>query len=241
MIDLERLSGSDVAWPDYGDAIGLALESDFSSLTADDSCGCELGAALVANLERLYNGVNNTSNNTKLGGVEGFLASIVDNVLINRLLTRLVSQAPEATEEVQVIVSMILIFLGDRTFIVIVGVLNTAVLPAYIAEFVRTRAGKATPHFDIMNDSEIIVAAFEGGRSTEKSLKHGASEIVGEQRVSESIKLSLQYNDTELRKPILKLHFSASSYADVPTEELLSFRDRVTSVEQIPLVERHNT
>jgi hypothetical protein len=132
----------------------------------------------------------------------------VDDILTNRQLTRLVPRAPEATDEVIVTVDVPSIVFGDRTFIIIIGVLNMVILLAYDFEFVRTSAWKATPHFDIMNDSEIIVAAFEGGRSTEKSLKHGASEIVGELRISEGTKLSLQYTDTESRKPILKPHLS---------------------------------
>ncbi|KAH7359593.1 hypothetical protein BKA66DRAFT_445293 [Pyrenochaeta sp. MPI-SDFR-AT-0127] len=56
--------------------------------------------------------------------------------------------------------------------IIIVGVLNGIIVLSYLAEFARTCAWKATPNFDIMNDSDFIVAAFEGGRLLEKCVKH---------------------------------------------------------------------
>ena len=182
LVRSELLGSPLLSWPDYGHELAFKVDEYLGSLTFGDGCsgGCQLGIALVVNINQLFNQTGDKSNATLLRGTQDYFASLVDNILVNLHLTRLVSGAPEPTEEVAATVTVPSIVFGDKKFIWIVGVLNLAILGAYLCELIRTRAWAATPPFDIMNDSKVIIAAFEGGRLFENTLADAALQFIGQ-------------------------------------------------------------
>jgi hypothetical protein len=230
---------ADKPWPLYGDEIMARLKDDLGAMTFSDSCnshGCSLGTSLVFNINTLRRQVQDSSNATTLKGTEEFVASVLDNTLINRLLTRFISNAPEPTERVAVVVGVPSVVFGDYKFIVIVGVLNAVIVLAYLVEFARTWAWQAMPPLDIMNDSEVIVAAFEGGRSFERGMKLTSLPAAYDRRLSAKSMLSLQYDVSKSGKPILLPHFTGLDYISVPVEDPATDR-YMQNAEHIPLVE----
>jgi hypothetical protein len=240
-ITVQSREERELPWPEYGNVVGAALSDYLYGFTLSDIChnaGCMLGTSLVFNIDTLRRQIQDDNNATTLRGTQESIASMIDNTLINRLLTRLVSNAPEPTLEVPVAIVVPSIQFGDYKFVRIVCILNGVIALAYIAEFVRTCAWKATPPFDIMNDSEVIVAAFEGGRAFEKSLKHTSIPQNYNKRLSAKAMLNLQYDDSQSGKPILFPHSTSLAYTSVPAEERSEVDSFPPSLEHIPLVER---
>jgi hypothetical protein len=236
-IDITPWKEVDLPWPHYGTELLSKLKDDLGGVTFSDSCqnrGCMLGTSLVFNIKTLRRQLSDSSNATTLRGTQDFIASVVDNTLINRLLTRLVSEALEPTEEVSVIIGVRSVLLGDYKFVLIVCVLNTVIIAAYLVEFLRTWAWTATPAFDIMNDSEVIVAAFEGGRVFEKSMKHTSLPHVCDERLSEKSMLSLEYDVSHSGKPIILPHTMGLEYVVLPIEEHSTDITYTPSIEHIP-------
>jgi hypothetical protein len=240
-ITVDSREETELPWPDYGNAVGAKLSEDLYGFTFGDIChnaGCMLGTSLVFNIDTLRRQIQDDSNATTLEGTQEFIASMIDNTLINRLLTRLVSNAPEPTLGVPVAIGVPSVQFGDYKYVRIVCILNGVIALAYIAEFVRTSAWKATPPFDIMNDSDVIVAAFEGARAFEKSFKPTSAPHNYNKRLSTKAMLNLQYDDSQLGKPILLPHSTSLAYTSVPAEEHPGVDSFTPSLEHIPLVER---
>jgi hypothetical protein len=236
LVSAVPLNESELAWPPYGDAVVTKLDEFLGGLTFIDSCagGCTLGQALLANINQLFYQSGDTSDATKLTGIQEYFASLVDNMLINLLLARWVSRAPDPTEDVSAIITVPALVLGDMKFVVIIGVLNLAILLLYIFELIRTRAWVAIPPLDIMNDSEVIIAAFEGGRLFERRAKDVPSLTSGRQRVSENTTLRLQYDGV---KPILMPQGAEEGTLLLPDAEPLLGGGFTSGFENVPLAE----
>ncbi|KAJ4369720.1 hypothetical protein N0V83_005483 [Neocucurbitaria cava] len=226
-------------WPTYGDKVVMTVDNWFNTLTFADDCisGCDLGIALVININQFFNQTGEKSNETLLRGTQDHFASLVDNILINLYITRLVSGAPDPTEEVIASVTVPALVFGDKKFIWIVGALNLVIVCAYLCELIRTRAWAATPPLDIMNDSEVMIAAFQGGRLFEKTLKDEAHHSTAARRISENTMLSLQLEELASKQPILTPHFGVGGMDPGPDEEVLLGDISVPSLESIPLAE----
>jgi hypothetical protein len=135
---------------------------------------------------------------------------------------------------VSAIVTVPALVLGDLKFVVIIGVLNLALLLLYIFELIRTRAWVAIPPLDIMNDSEVIIAAFEGGRLFERRSEHAPPLTSGRQRVSENTTLRLQYDGV---KPILMPQGADGETLLIPDAEPLLGGGFTPGFENVPLAE----
>lgn len=219
LISVRSDDAVELPWPAYGDAVANMVDEDLGWITATDNCqntGCTLGQSLVFNLNTLKERIQGNSTETLLRGTEEFVASLVDNIMINRLLTRYASGAPQSTQRVTATVGAPSLVFGDRKFIIIVCVLNTAIVLAYLVECARTRGWNTTPSFDIMNDSEVIIAAFEGGRSFEKN-KHVAPPIL-DTRLRDDSLLKLHFNDSRSQKPVLLPHATGMEYMLLPLD-----------------------
>lgn len=199
------LNETELAWPLYGDEVASKVVANLGGLTFGDACngGCQIGRALGVNIDQLFNLTGESSNATRLRGTEDFLASLVDNTLVNLLLTRLVSRAPQSTEEATIVVIVPSVFFGEKRFIILVGIVNLVIVIAYTLEVIRTRGWAATPPLDIMNDTEVIIAAFQGGRRFERTLNDAALPTLGRERPSDDTMLSLQYDGSTSREPLL--------------------------------------
>ncbi|KAF1847822.1 uncharacterized protein K460DRAFT_426644 [Cucurbitaria berberidis CBS 394.84] len=239
IIRSELLKGSLSDWPTHGDVVATRIDTYFNDLTFGDSCsgGCQLGIALVTNINQLSNQMGRKGNATMLRGTQDYFASLVDNLLVNLHLTRWASGAPEPTESVPASVTVPALVFGDKKFIWIICVLNLVILCAYLCELIRTRAWAATPPFDIMNDSEVIIAAFEGGRMFEKSLVDAALYSSSRQRISDNTMLNLQFEGLARKRPVLTPHSTDDGITPVSDEEGLLGNVFIPSLESFPLAE----
>jgi len=231
-----------LSWPHYGDVIISDLVRRLNYLTQSDTCvnGCSIGRNLLRNLYQLYNQTSDTSNNIKFAGVGDFFGSIIDNMLVSLAVTRWVSGAPEPTEDVSAVIAVPSLVIGDKQFIVIIVVLNLVLSTMYIIELLRTRAWNATPPLDIMNDSEVIIAAFEGGRLFERRRNDSATQCLEGQHISGKTTLKLQYDGSSSSRPILVPH-SASEDGKTrspDSEDPLLGLESASGFENIPLEDK---
>lgn len=174
----KALDNATQPWPAYGDAVAEQIRRVFMGSTFGDGCsgGCSLGRDLVTNINQLKNstkGTNEESNtDPTLKGTEDYLTSMIDDLLVNQLQTRIVSKAPQPTEEVTAEVGVPAIVFGGRRAIIAVCVVNLLIILAYLEELVRTRAWTNITSLDLMDISEVIQAAFQGGHWSARSLSH---------------------------------------------------------------------
>ena len=237
------LEDTEFDWPDYGDEVARKLVDLFAFSTFADTCisGCSIGRALVMNMLQLFRFIGQNSDATKYKAIEDFFGSIYDNLLVNLLLTRLFSDALEPTTNVTAIATVPSYLYGDIKFIVIIGILNLVILLIYIAELIRTRAWIATPALDIMNDSEVIIAAFEGGRQFERKTGDAPSQSSGSKPISEETTLKFQYNGLEPGRPIFMPQTNHLGMMPYSAEEPLLQVGFTSRLEDIPLGDIRNS
>ncbi|KAF2735532.1 hypothetical protein EJ04DRAFT_599911, partial [Polyplosphaeria fusca] len=236
------VNDSTLTWPEYGDAVAEKVASDIGSLSWTDSCfgGCRMGLALVTNINYLINQTSNKSNATTIQGTEDFFASIVDNDLVRLRLTRLVSHAVESTEKTDAVVIISAIVFGDRKFVWIVAILNFLILSGYFIELIRTQGWAATPPFDIMNDTEVVVAAFEGGRLFERNTQTERDPESHRESISGKTTLSLHYKSLSSERPVFMPHSTGDGTTLVSAQDGSLENSLNPSPETMPLVEIRN-
>lgn len=239
LVSAVQMDQTELTWPHYGDAVVTQLDALLGSLTFSEICagGCSLGLTLLINLNQLFQQSGDSSDTTKFKGIQEYLASLVDNMLVNLLLTRLVSNAPEPTEEVTALITVPSVVLGDMKFVVIVGIFNLLILLMYTFELIRTRAWVAIPPLDIMNDSQVIIAAFEGGRQFERRTKDTPYQNLGGQRISEDTTLRLDYNISTPERLVLIPQITDEETMLLPNDEPLLGSGFTLGLENVPLVE----
>ena len=117
-----------------------------TQMSWNDGCigGCEMGRALVVNVNQLryqtHNNSGNGDNSTTLRSTEYFFASLVDTTIIRLHQTRLVSHAENSTEHVSATATVPAIVCGNKKCVLVLGAVNALIVLAYVVECIRTRA-----------------------------------------------------------------------------------------------------
>ena len=207
----------------HGSAVAEQISEILSTMSWDDGSisGCRMGRALVINVNQPRQRTKGSSNATSLRGTEDFFASLVHNTLVRLRQTRLVSHTKESTEQTTAIVTVPAIVFGNKKFVWVLGILNLFIVLAFVFEFISTRGWAATPPLDIMNDSQVIMAAFEGGQRFERIFEEGGKHELREERLSDDTLLSLQFKGMLSERPVFIPHLSHNILRSDPSEEEL--------------------
>lgn len=202
-------------------AVVEEVSNVLSTISWNDGCigGCEMGKALVINANQLKYQANSNSNETVFRATEDFFASLVDNALVKLRQTRLASNAQDSTQNMTATVEVSALVFGNVYFIYMLCIFNLSIVFAYVVEFIRTHGWKGTPSLDIMNDSLVIIAGFEGGQRFERDFLEGGKYEMRQERMTEDSLLMLHYQGLASDRPVFMSYHLADGHASDSGEE----------------------